>query len=185
MLDISKLLVCQGTQHSVNLLVSWKIGANNGLECEWYVINLFIDTAFGVAIQFILYIILLKALEGTPNSFETGNYYVNNEFSPKEYIYQMFVWVSIVFISKLISFGSILVFYSLLNEAGIFILGPLLAYPKLKLLFVMVILPTILNLFQFWFTDNFLKSNKQQQEQAPKAKEFITSPIEEQSSLIA
>lgn len=158
-LDISKLLICQFIQHIINLIVSSKIGANNGLGCEWYIINLLIDSTIGIALQYCLLAMLEIVLENTTFKMNNGNYYVDSKFSLSEYLYQICLWILIVVTTKLISVGLTLLLAHFLQEIGIYLLSPFKGSPKLKLLFVMVISPCILNSIQFWFTDSILQKD--------------------------
>lgn len=96
-LDVSKLLVAQGTQHICNLIIAYKIGKNNGLECEWYIINLICDATLGVFFLWIYFKTLNECLDNTSCSYESGNYYdKDRKFSLSSYMYQMSLWFLIV-----------------------------------------------------------------------------------------
>ena len=158
-LDVSKLFVSQGTQHGINLIVAYKIGKKSGLECEWYIVNLIVDALIGVLFQYLYLDCIISILRGTSHEFESGNYYINGKFTWGEYFFQMTIWFSIVVLSKLTSLGIILILFNVFQTFGIWLLAPFKGKPKLKLVWVMIILPMIFNTLQFWITDNFIARN--------------------------
>ncbi len=52
-----------------------------------------------------------------------------------------------------------IVFTDKLEDFGTFLLEDIAHYPKVELIVVMVIVPFVLNCFQFWIVDNFLKES--------------------------
>jgi hypothetical protein len=56
--------------------------------------------------------------------------------------------------------GLMLIFFSPLERFGNYMLHSFNEDPHTKLIFVMVIFPTVLNSIQFWFTDNYIKYNE-------------------------
>lgn len=88
--------------------------------------------------------------------------YGNDLLNPSLFIwfYQLVVWLIIIIISKLF----ILVFFLITSKELDGILGylfePIQRYPNLELILVMIIIPFILNVVQFWIQDNFLKGKK-------------------------
>jgi hypothetical protein len=52
-----------------------------------------------------------------------------------------------------------LLFPQFLEHIGMSILKSIAIYPKLELIFVMIIVPFIMNCLQFWMVDNFLKES--------------------------
>ena len=187
-LDISKLLICQGSQHCINLALGSIFGGEDGLECEWYILNLISDSLIGVFFQYIFLQMLLKILANTKYAFESGNYYIDGNFSIHEYLYQIFIWLFIVFFSKAIILALMLIFFEEYKSFGIFLLQNFKGKPKLKLLFVMIVIPMFLNTLQFWITDNFIKRNTVQdctkQPQKQERLESHEKNIEESGKLI-
>lgn len=175
-------MVCQGTQHCCNLVIAWKIGLISGLECEWYIVNLMTDATLGVLFQYTYLKIVLNALDGTKYKFESGNYYSGHTFSFNEYFYQMTIWLVIVLLSKMTSFGIVLIFFNAFQSLGIFLLQDFKGEPKLKLVFVMIVIPMIFNTLQFWITDNFIQRHTFSEDDNPAlAKQLHERPVEELS----
>jgi hypothetical protein len=93
-LDTSKQVAGQLTQHGFNLIVSNRLGSHTSLECEWYVINLINDCTIGFAFQVFFLKLTENTLKGTKFEFRSGDY--GSVVDKYEYLYQMFLWVTIV-----------------------------------------------------------------------------------------
>lgn len=167
-LDTVKQCLGQFSQHFANLLIADKLGQGSGLECEWYLNNLMADCTIGVLISYFYLTILLIILSGTKLDFKTGDY-GQGEVCEEDsvinwkinlFMYQIMWWVLIVLLAKFSTLGIIFCFYHVVENAGKLILLPFKHDPKIKLIFVMIIFPTIFNIIQFWFTDNFIKNSK-------------------------
>jgi hypothetical protein len=168
--DTLKQVFGQFTQHMSNLLIAEKIGQNSGLECEWYLNNLISDCTLGVLFCYLYLILLLKILEGTKMEYRTGDYGQDekqNGWKIGSVFCQILWWMLIVILAKITTTGILMLFYRAVEFVGKFILKPVKGDPKLKLIFVMIIFPTIFNIMQFWFTDNFIKSSKVYVEENP------------------
>ena len=70
------------------------------------------------------------------------------------------IWVSIVAVVKWFLLITVTYFNSFFMEVGIYVLRPFVHDPKLELVFVMIVVPTVMNIFQFWVQDNFLKGKE-------------------------
>ncbi len=168
--DTLKQIFGQFTQHISNLLLAEKIGEKSGLECEWYLNNLMSDCTLGVIFCYLYLQLLLKLLEGTRFEYKTGDYGQDehqNGWRLSSVTCQILWWVGVVILSKFTTTGILMLFYRVVEQIGKFILNPVKGDPKLKLIFVMIIFPTVFNIMQFWFTDNFIKSSKVYQIETP------------------
>lgn len=65
-----------------------------------------------------------------------------------------------------------------LNEIGGYIFAGLESYPKFELILVMIVTPLMMNSFQYWVQDNFLKKAIDVDQ-----KELLAREIEMNSSL--
>jgi hypothetical protein len=97
-LDSSKQVIGQLTQHMFNLLVSTYIGDQEGVQCEWYVVNLLNDSSLGLIIQYMILLLFTHICTGTRFEFHTGEY--GNNISSKYFI-QLIMWIMIVIIVTL------------------------------------------------------------------------------------
>eukprot|EP01016_Furgasonia_blochmanni_P021228 TRINITY_DN2351_c0_g1_i2.p2 TRINITY_DN2351_c0_g1~~TRINITY_DN2351_c0_g1_i2.p2 ORF type:complete len:167 (+),score=22.78 TRINITY_DN2351_c0_g1_i2:112-612(+) len=73
---------------------------------------------------------------------------------------QLLLWNFFVFLSKILLLGVQAMFAALLVEMSAHLWSSLDNMPNFKLLIVMVIVPVIMNSFQFWIQDNFLKKQE-------------------------
>lgn len=111
-------------------------------------------------------------------SFNTGNYinintdktisteaeyehkFDSGEIDIKVWLLQIIVWGIIVATVKIILFFFQMLIAEFLELLSKILIGWLHIYPKLKLIFIMMVVPFLLNTFQYWVQDNFLKHKK-------------------------
>lgn len=197
--DTLKQMIGQGTQHCANLIIARKIGENSGMECEWYLNNLISDCCLGVLFCFLYLQALIYLLTGTRFEFKTGDYGQggqNKEEKDEEensttsfhhswkylsVLYQICWWIIIVLLAKLTTVGILYSFYKIFEDVGGILLTPVKTNPKLKLVCVMIIFPTVFNIIQFWFTDNFIKINSEIDEDGKVKEQQIAKPSVSQS----
>lgn len=153
--------------------------ANESDNCEWYFINITVDVFLGVILcYYILMLIEKLALKYEFGMLNTGHYVkidyeaeVLCDFEPtkqteindidfKIWIVQIAVWGLIIIVVKLTLFCFQLISAPILEAISAVLIGWLNIYPKVKLILIMVIVPFLLNIFQFWIQDNILKSKK-------------------------
>lgn len=163
-LDSSKQIFGAGAIHVMNMICAISFAGNqadHGDECAWYWTNIMIDTTFGVIVCYGL----LRATEKI-FGYESGKYGKKAETgidwttNPDYYTWaqQIIVWGIIVGIMKLIvvivmwSFATFWVKVSIMATHWI-------KDTQLRLIFVMIVTPTMMNAFQFYITDTFLKYN--------------------------
>eukprot|EP00455_Lapot_gusevi_P047009 TRINITY_DN6286_c0_g1_i4.p1 TRINITY_DN6286_c0_g1~~TRINITY_DN6286_c0_g1_i4.p1 ORF type:complete len:161 (-),score=44.45 TRINITY_DN6286_c0_g1_i4:166-648(-) len=119
--------------------------------------NFMIDTLLGTAMNVsLLFLIIMIARKNGSNKLDSG--YYGNPPSAWIWLLQLSVWLSVIIVVKcILFFGVIFPFKSLWNTIGSWLLGPVTSNPKTELVLVMIVFPVILNVFQFWIQDNFLK----------------------------
>ncbi|CAE7259835.1 Stimate, partial [Symbiodinium pilosum] len=162
-LDSSKQFLGAGWIHVMNLLCATIMGnrMGEGDECEWYWLNIMLDTTLGVWVEYILLRVLTEALDSLlgegAQDFRTGIYWRNGEFQVIMYVKQLVVWLCIVSFMKLAMVVLMILLAKPLTLAARTVLNPFLEKPELKLIIVMIATPMIMNAFQFWVTDNFIK----------------------------
>ena len=71
----------------------------------------------------------------------------------------MGIWCLISTLSKTLIYITLNVFIDFFNKFGTDILDRFKSNPKLELLFVMIVVPSLTSCFQYWVTDNFLKES--------------------------
>jgi len=164
-LDASKQFAAAGWLHILNL--GFATGLNNmmsgGDECEWYWINILVDTTLGTAVSYVFLQIanafIRKRLHPeVVADFRSGHYKAEDgQIQMSKYGKQLALWLLVVSSMKMTMVLFMFLFSGpLLAFAGV-MLAPFLAQPWLKLLVVMIMFPLLMDGFQIWMVDNFLK----------------------------
>ncbi|CEM22556.1 unnamed protein product [Vitrella brassicaformis CCMP3155] len=207
-LDSSKQAAGALTLHLLNLLFAEGL---SGLArqphhdpCNWYWVNIMVDTTLGVLVTYLLLQQARKLLHLSGDR-EFGNYvrqdvpsdlFVHGRAAPDEHslsprrglvggeargegggpsllssvdwrkwLRQLGLWEAIVVAMKMLMLMLMLAASAPLGWLADTLLSPLDGLPKGKLVVVMVLTPLIMNAFQYWVTDNFIK--RQEREVAP------------------
>mmetsp|Transcript_51536 Transcript_51536/g.116612 ORF Transcript_51536/g.116612 Transcript_51536/m.116612 type:complete len:256 (-) Transcript_51536:85-852(-) len=164
-LDSSKQVVGAGAIHVANMVFAMVF---SGLEtaaadeCAWYWVNIMLDTTLGVFFCWIL----LKMTEKL-FGYDSGHYGkkaqtgIDWETNPDyaKWFGQIVVWCVIVSVMKLavvVLMWSFAAFWEHLATLSThWIPGR-----QLRLVFVMIVTPTFMNMFQFVVTDSFIKYSR-------------------------
>mmetsp|Transcript_5296 Transcript_5296/g.12638 ORF Transcript_5296/g.12638 Transcript_5296/m.12638 type:complete len:260 (+) Transcript_5296:91-870(+) len=161
-LDSSKQIAGATVIHILNMVCAWYFADMEGAtadECAWYWINIMIDTTVGVLICWGLLKVTEKLF-----GYDSGHYGkgastgIDWEKDPDygTWLHQILIWCAIVCTMK-----AIVVLIMWLYSAEWEVLAILATHwiedRKMRLLFVMLITPTVMNIFQFWAQDAFLK----------------------------
>jgi hypothetical protein len=146
--------------HVLNLMfASLQDAMLQGDQCSWYWINIMVDTTLGTAVEYFLLQVATAVIKKRGSTdFQTGEYKVEDgQVVMSNFVKQLTVWLIIVSCMK-IMMGIVMFLFSgpLLAIAG-FVLHPFVQAPALKLLVVMIFFPIIMDGFQLWVTDNFIK----------------------------
>mmetsp|Transcript_123703 Transcript_123703/g.357840 ORF Transcript_123703/g.357840 Transcript_123703/m.357840 type:complete len:242 (+) Transcript_123703:86-811(+) len=162
-LDSSKQVIGAGAIHVMNMLCAIAFASRSQAvvvdECAWYWVNIMVDTTFGVLLCYWL-------LKGTEQllGYDSGDYGkkaqtgIDWDQQPDYWKWgeQIVVWCMIVMLMKLI-----VVLLLFVGDSFWIWLSVMATHwitdPQLRLLFVMVVTPTLMNMFQFCITDSFLK----------------------------
>jgi len=162
LLDSSKQIVGAGVIHCLNMFCAWLFASfEDSLadECAWYWVNIMIDTTFGCIICWAI----LKLTEWL-FGYESGNYGkgaqtgIDWENNPDYSTWgkQIAIWCVIVSLMKGIVV-IIMYIWSPFWEWLAILCTHWIEDRYWRLMFVMIITPTLMNMFQFWVTDSFLK----------------------------
>jgi hypothetical protein len=163
-LDSSKQFLGAGWIHVLNLFFATLLErmTEDGDQCEWYWLNIMLDTTLGVAVEYVLLVAFGRAATSlcpeSAEDFKSGEYRnADGGFDKVKYAKQLVVWLAIVSGMKLSMVLLMIVFGTPLQATAGFILSPFMTSPELKLLAVMIVTPICMNALQFWITDNFIK----------------------------
>merc|ERR1712118_584692 len=149
-----------------NLLLAQQLEwtLRTGDECEWYWMNIMVDTTLGVGVSALLLCLFAKRIvsklgnEGAKD-FKSGEYRDErtNQIVKAKYFKQLVVWLMVVSVMKVIMLLFMLIAqYPLQAFAGT-VLQPFMNHPNFKLLVVMIVTPLIMNSLQFWLVDNIIR----------------------------
>jgi len=126
----------------------------------WYFITLIMDTTFGVVFAYSLLKIIEKVSRDNGwTKAISGNYSedTDEEIDLGAWSLQLMIWVSIVAFVKWLLLIAIIYFRLFFIEIGKRMLEPFADDPRVELVFVMIVVPAVMNILQFWVQDNFLK----------------------------
>jgi len=162
-LDSSKQVVGAGAIHAVNLALSMLFGGSfssqGADECAWYWANLMLDTTFGVFVCWVLLRLTERLLGYSSGCYmdeaRTG---IDWEGSPDyaEWARQIAAWCGVVGAMKLIVLFVLWCFASSWAQLSM-VSTCWVGGRQARLVFVMIITPTFMNIFQFCVTDSYLK----------------------------
>ena len=160
-LDVAKQAVGAAVIHFTNILLGMLFGAVMTSEvdpCDWYWVIFVVDCTIGLVVIFVILKILFWLYNNVwlkPELARSGDY--GDPPDIKIWRRQLIDYQIVVMISKVVMLVVILIFASFFEVVSGWILSPLKSYPKVKLVFVMVITPLIMSIFFFWVMDNVLK----------------------------
>lgn len=163
LLDGSKQGISSLFAHGANILIATGLShiVVNTDQCAWYFVSYFLDTFLGVGLAYFLLKLLTKIANKKEWSrlTESGNYGTDPNIQEilKTWGIQLVSWIGIIFISRLFTGVVLLIFRNGFANIATTIADLFGDNPKMLLLFVMIICPGIMNLFQVWIQDNFLK----------------------------
>lgn len=164
-LDSSKQFVGAGVIHALNMICAVAFAhleASVADECAWYWVNIMIDTTFGVLVCWAL----LKLTESF-FGYDSGHYGkgastgIDWEANPdyRKWLHQIMVWCGIVAVMKLVVVFIMYAFAPFWISVSV-TCTHWISSQNLRLLFVMLLTPTCMNMFQFLATDSFLKYSR-------------------------
>lgn len=175
-IDTFKQITGQLFAHALNIGIAYILsqktsGTGDNDECEWYLLNYLFDTILGVGICYVFvriqnYIsskcILPRIRSGNYMIYRTD--YLSSQQMCKivgQCLLQIFLWLCVIFLTKTLIFCLILLpLHDYLQQMGDVMVRPLIDHPEVELMVVMIIVPLILNVCQFWIQDLFLKDNQ-------------------------
>lgn len=170
-LDSSKQLCGAGWIHFMNIVFAEKLEdkfKTAGDECDWYWVNIVIDTTLGTCVTYTLLLgfthFIKSALPAEKAAeFESGKYKnQDGTIHWPAYFKQIVVWLCIVSLMKASMVCLMILGHGVLLDLAQLVLGPVEREDSftLKLLAVMVVTPTVMNSLQFWVTDNIIRKKE-------------------------
>ena len=166
---MSKQCLSSLLAHFMNLFLAVLLQGlvKRGDGCTWYFVNLAMDVTIGLTLTYCLHQVIEHiATKHDIDGLKSGVYFQEKEKIEDEninyriWLLQLVIWCIIVLLVKLVIFSQQLYFADWLAWFGEACLGGLEGNPELKLIFVMILIPLILNSIQYWVQDNFLSGDK-------------------------
>ena len=155
--DTSKQGFAGVLQHFVNLAFGVIFArSSSASECSWYLVNFTISVACGVVLLWGI----MKGYDHCVNRYQitllrSGEY--GNPPSWKPWLAQLLIWGFFASGEKVLTaIVVIMPLHAHLDVFAAYIEQPLLDFPTLELLLVMVCAPVILNIGFFWVIDNII-----------------------------
>jgi len=191
-LDASKQFAGAGSIHVMNLVFASVLNGlmAGGDECEWYWINIMVDTTLGTLVAYFLLQVASafarkRLSPKAAEDFKSGEYRDEDGIiSMQKYGKQLAVYMLVICCMKMIMVLFMFFFSGPLLAFAGFFLAPFLSQPWLKLLVVMIIFPLLMDGFQIWMIDNFIK--KKEPSFSPEAQdpEMATSYVEKSADAL-
>ena len=155
--DASKQAFAGSLQHFVNLGFGvFFATSSTASECAWYLTNFAISVACGVFLLWAFMIGYKWAVEQySLTLLRSGDYGSPPNWKP--WLAQLLVWgFAASFEKVLTAIFVILPLHTRLDAMAAWLETPLVAYPALELILVMVLAPVLLNMVFFWVIDNLI-----------------------------
>ena len=140
-------------------------GDDEDEQCDWYFLNLLMDTTLGIPILWLILTLLQKILRYFKvQNVESGNYYLvsdENEENRKPhfsaFLKQLVVFITGLIVMKIFIFLILNYFEDLAYWFANLTLGWADKWPNFQVFLVMFVSPVLLNCFQYCCIDNIIK----------------------------
>ncbi|CBZ49630.1 klla0c10076p, related [Neospora caninum Liverpool] len=155
--DTLKQITGSGVLHILNLVFASllsSVSTEDADPCEWYWLNIMVDTTLGVYVLHLLveWMTRWRSLTGS-----TAFGYYGNPPAWRACLRQVLVWQVIVSAMKMLMVLVMVVGQTPLTWIAAALLNSLDDQPRVKLVVVMVLTPLTMNTIQYWITDNIIK----------------------------
>ncbi|KAH9467340.1 hypothetical protein MJO28_000091 [Puccinia striiformis f. sp. tritici] len=188
--DVSKQVLGQAFVHMLNIFISDSMASlpSKGNPCALYFMNIFIDTTIGVFVLFLalnfITLLVCKTLKKTSTNLGLSSGIYPDPFI-KSWMKQLSIYFIGLIILKLFVLGLFWLGGSALIKFGNSIIEAISLDPKIQILVVVMIGPTILNVLQFLLIDSFIKhkphTNLDYQSQSEDGRRFLNNPEDSDS----
>lgn len=182
-LDTSKQAVSMGTAHLTNLATAYVLSTILGHkpgqhphQCSWYLITFFFDCTLGSISAYAgIRLVQMAARRVRLAPLEQSGFY-GKPVRPSWFAAQLGAWVVIVIAGRVCNALIEWAAWKPLNTLAAILGYPLRNHPQLELAIVMITCPVLLNIFQAFIQDQFLKRSARRKQQE-KREQQETSPL--------
>ena len=156
-LDFSKQVIYSLVIHGLNLIIAVTLGeyARKDGACVWYGLVQILGVSVGLAFTIVLLSIgtALK-VEGIHDS----GFYGEDAKNPRMSLYcmQLWVWVAIVSVQRLLLWGVMHIFRNPLGNFGNWMFGPIKKDADGMAAIVLVVIPVLTSVIEYWIQDDIL-----------------------------
>lgn len=162
-LDTSKQCCGFALCHFINMAQSELLKQPNFSPCEWYWINIVLDTTVRVVVAYGLFRLIYWLLDRYVVAHELASGEYGSPVVWQRFFKQLALWLVVVLLSRAMLAALIYSMPKQLMAVAAPLLAPLERYSKhdngdLELVVVMLVSPTLLNILQLWIQDSFLKA---------------------------
>jgi hypothetical protein len=164
--DVSKQLFGAAGVHLLNLtlslikshdllsMIDGDVDDDDPGECEWYFINLLLDTTIGVPILYVCLVIVYQICEFFQmKDIESGSYGKPPSFLP--YFKQLMIFMCALIMMKAVIY--LLLYFPIFIMYADWVLSWSDGFPNLQVVLVVLVFPIMLNCFQYYIVDNIIK----------------------------
>ncbi|PFH31581.1 hypothetical protein BESB_025550 [Besnoitia besnoiti] len=155
--DTLKQVTGSGALHMMNLLCASLLAtflSQDSDPCEWYWLNIMVDTTLGV---YVLHLVVEWSKKYLKLHGRNAFGYYGNPPSWRACLRQVLVWQAMVSVMKFLMVVVMILGQQPLAWAAGALLKSLDDQPHAKLVVVMIITPLTMNSLQYWVTDNIIK----------------------------
>lgn len=123
-------------------------------ECDWYFLNLLMDTTIGVPILYFCLVLVYSVFEFLKiQGIESGNYGKPPHYIP--YLKQLLIFFIALTMMKGVIY--LLLYIPIFAIYADWVLSWSDDFPNLQIVLVMLVFPIMLNCFQYYVVDNLIK----------------------------
>ena len=178
--DTSKQGFTSFSWHFLNVYISWLYTSTD--PCLWYSLMVVLDATLGLGLCYLA----LKGFEKyvvdarMVGAFSPLEYMRSGKYGtpPSAYAWgmQLLLWQGIVVGVKVTMAALTYPVSDFLQSIARFVLAPVIKHPHAELIFVMLVLPLVLNVVTFWVSDNVLMAKKEESGPVTEAEMVLLNP---------
>eukprot|EP00301_Raphidiophrys_heterophryoidea_P019879 c470_g1_i1.p1 GENE.c470_g1_i1~~c470_g1_i1.p1 ORF type:complete len:280 (-),score=56.18 c470_g1_i1:270-1052(-) len=163
LMDTSKQAFASGSEHFINLFLAQLFGGDSeGDPCVWFFVAGFVGFSFGTPFAFVMiriFTFLARRFKIKPLE-NTGVYNEDLLGTPKIswWAAQCSMWLFIIAIQRTCMglMFSVSWIHTALGNFGLMVMWPVEGTFYVRIVVVIIVLPVLINMGEFWVQDNFL-----------------------------
>ena len=162
--DTSKQAFSSASMHCINVLAAYlsdlRSDETGPDQCAWYLTSILIDGTLLLTLMAVLVMVLSWWVERQEiTTLRQGEY--GEPPNWRIWIQQLVIYALFLFASKAICLWVLYKHSTWYQKVAVWILTPFFGHKKVELLVVMIGIPAVLAILQYWIMDSLLKANWQ------------------------